>query len=263
MSQENNNENSENISSPPPQKRRRSLKEITPDIISYSKRLKTIGRLTPVQIDQSPSPQNFSSIETIDLLYLLSHVFHVPNTPSWTGFYSRIIENNTPKQKVSYLTPINLSPTNISVVAYTMEQAQNVGKECGQSYVQVTYDLAIAKIAYKIQATEGLKFNNLFTYLGSFHLMMAFFKAVGTFIIECGLAHMMIESKIIASGSVNGIIEGKHFNRCKRLYPLIALGLQMLHFDQFLKTKNVEPNFMKGQIYEDLIEYQDKKIALS
>ncbi|KPJ19879.1 hypothetical protein RR48_02307 [Papilio machaon] len=211
LNQDDGNANSENVSpTRPPQKRRRTLTEITPDIIPYSKRLKMLGRLTPVQIDQtSPLPENFSSIQTIDLLHLLSYVFHVPNTPSWTGFNSRIIEDNSPTQKVSYLTPIKLSPTNVSVVAYTMEQAQNVGKECGQTYVQVTYDLAIAKIAYKIQATEGLKFSNLFIHLGSFHLMMAFFKAVGTFINECGLSHMMIESKIIASGSVNGILEVK------------------------------------------------------
>lgn len=92
---------------------------------------------------------------------------------------------------------------------------------------------------------------------------MDFFKAVGTFIDECGLSHMMIESKIIASGSVKGIIEGKHFNRCKGLHPLMALGLQMLHFDQFLKSKNTEEDFVKEQIYEDLLEYQDKKVSFS
>ncbi|GFX49058.1 uncharacterized protein TNCV_786141 [Trichonephila clavipes] len=36
---------------------------------------------------------------------------------------------------------------------------------------------------------------------------MAFFKAIGVFINECGLSHMMIESNIIASGSVNGLVE--------------------------------------------------------
>ncbi|GFV61711.1 hypothetical protein TNCV_188691 [Trichonephila clavipes] len=36
---------------------------------------------------------------------------------------------------------------------------------------------------------------------------MAFFKAIGVFINECGLSHMMIESNTIASGSVNGLVE--------------------------------------------------------
>ncbi|GFS61686.1 uncharacterized protein TNCV_4313191 [Trichonephila clavipes] len=137
-----------------------------------------------------------------------------------------------------------------------MEQAQVVGKECNQTYVQVTYDLAIAKIAYKIQSTSKPQFNNLFINLGSFHhLMMAFFKAIRVFINECGLSHMMIESNIIASGSVNGLVEGKHFNRCKRLHPLMALGLKMLHFDPFLD--NIEYNFLKEQVIDDLLHYQE------
>ncbi|GFX61585.1 uncharacterized protein TNCV_2745601 [Trichonephila clavipes] len=124
--------------------------------------------------------------------------------------YRRLIidcKYTSPKQKVSYLTHINFSPTNVAVVTHTMEQAQGVGKECNQTYVQVTYDLAIAKIAYKIQSTSKPQFNNLFIHLGSFHLMMAFFKAIGVFINECGLSHMIIESNIIASDSVNGLVE--------------------------------------------------------
>ncbi|GFS64120.1 uncharacterized protein TNCV_3944911 [Trichonephila clavipes] len=75
------------------------------------------------------------------------------------------------------------------------------------------------------------------------------------FINECGLFHMMIESNIIASGSVNGLVEGKHFNRCKRLHPLMALGLKMLHFDHFLD--NIEYNFLKEQVIDDLLHYQE------
>ncbi|GFU25149.1 uncharacterized protein TNCV_3360601 [Trichonephila clavipes] len=172
-----------------------------------------------------------------------------------TGFNSKIIKDTSLKQKVSYLTPINFSPTNVAVVTHTMEQAQVVGKECNQTYVQVTYDLAIAKIAYKIQSTSKPQFNNLFIHLGSFHLMMAFFKSIGVFINECGLSYMMIESNIIASGSVNGLVEGKHFNRCKRLHPLRALGLKMLHFDHFLD--NIEYNFLKEQVIDDFLHYQE------
>ncbi|GFU73818.1 uncharacterized protein TNCV_554461 [Trichonephila clavipes] len=65
----------------------------------------------------------------------------------------------------------------------------------------------------------------------------------------------MIESNIIASGSVNGLVEGKHFNRCKRLHPLMALGLKMLHFDNFLD--NIEYNFLKEQVIDDLLHYQE------
>ncbi|GFV96408.1 hypothetical protein TNCV_2869851 [Trichonephila clavipes] len=184
----------------PPTKRRRPFNEEIPELPSFNHRLQMLENLTPVE-NESTLPANLPLMETIDLLYLLSHFLHVPNTSLLTGFNSKIIKDTSPKQKASYLISINFSTTNVAVVKHTMKQAQVVGKECNQTYVQVTYDLSIAKIAYKIQSTSKTQFNNLFIHLGSFHLMMAFFKDIGVFINECGLSHMMIESNIIASGS--------------------------------------------------------------
>jgi len=70
--------------------------------------------------------------------------------------------------------------------------------------------------------------------------MMAYFKTIGKFIDECGITYIMVESELLASGSVNGFITGKHFNRCKRLYPVIALGLQLLHFELFLEKECID-----------------------
>lgn len=42
----------------------------------------------------------------------------------------------------------------------------------------------------------------------------------------------------------------------------MTLSLQMLHFDQFLKSKEAEYDFAKGQIYEDLLEYHDSLTML-
>lgn len=83
----------------------------------------------------------------------------------------------------------------------------------------MAYDLAIAKVALQIQASEKPKFDNLFIHLESFHIMLAFFKAIGKFISDCGLSSIIVESGLLANGSVNVFINGKHFNRCKRLHP--------------------------------------------
>lgn len=100
--------------------------------------------------------------------------------------------------------------------------------------MQVTYDLAIAKIACQIQCTDKPLYNNLFIHVGSFHIMMSFIKAVGKFINNCGLTNIMVKSQMLANGSVNSFIAGKHFNRCKRLHPIISLALQILHFTNYL-----------------------------
>ncbi|GFV49043.1 uncharacterized protein TNCV_5065271 [Trichonephila clavipes] len=54
---------------------------------------------------------------------------------------------------------------------------------------------------------------------------------------------------------MNSLVEGKHFNRCKRLHPLMALGFKMLHFGNFLDS--IEYNFLKEQVIDDPLHYQE------
>ena len=63
--------------------------------------------------------------------------------------------------------------------------------------------------------------------------MLAFFKALGKFVDNNGLTNRMSNSEILASGSVTGFIQGKHFNRCKRLHPMVSLVIEILHLKSF------------------------------
>ncbi|GFY55301.1 uncharacterized protein TNIN_493411 [Trichonephila inaurata madagascariensis] len=120
----------------------------------------------------------------------------------------------------------------------TMEQSKKIAEDLHQHCIQVTYDLAIAKIAFQIQAMEKRKFVHLFICLGLFHIMMAYFKAIGKVISDCELTNVMVESSLLTSGSMNGFLYGKHFKRCKSLHPLVALGLEVLNFKSFLQHDN-------------------------
>ncbi|KAK9892561.1 hypothetical protein WA026_020549 [Henosepilachna vigintioctopunctata] len=74
-----------------------------------------------------------------------------------------------------YIRILNI--TNTAVVIETMKQSQQVASECDESYMEVTYDLAIAKTALEIQSMEKPRFNNLFIHFETFQFMMAYFKA--------------------------------------------------------------------------------------
>lgn len=155
-------------------------------------------------------PVNLQLYKNIDTIWMPSHAYNLPNLPMWVGYNCLISNNgNNPKQVVSYLTPINLSPTNTSVVLETMEQSLKFC-ELKQSCIRVTYDLAIAKVALQIQSTEAPKFDKIFIHLGPSHIMMAYFKAIGKFITDCGLYNVMVQSNLLASGSVAGFQDGKH-----------------------------------------------------
>ena len=90
----------------------------------------------------------------------------------------------------------------------------NVAKECNQKYAIVTYDLAIALKAYEIQAIESPTFDRLFIMLGNFHLELALYGALGTYLNECGIENVLVESGVLAEGSLAGFIKGESYNHC-------------------------------------------------
>lgn len=64
----------------------------------------------------------------------------------------------------------------------------------------------------------------------------------------------MTESGILAEGSVRGILNGTHYNRCKKLHVVAALSLKILHFQAFLRKYN-ENNDDESKLYvNEIIE---------
>ena len=82
-----------------------------------------------------------------------------------------------------------------------------------------------------IQAAESPEFDNVFVALGSFHIELAFFSALGKIVKESGATHFLGELEILKSGSLNGFIKGKSYNRCKRIHEYLSLSMESLHFE--------------------------------
>lgn len=187
----------------------------------------------------SKEPTNLVTLRRLKFSWLLSHKLQIDNTPMWTGYVAKNFEENSKIQKIEYLLQINDSPTDLKVVKETMRRSLVIADECGKEYFNVTYDLNMAKYAMRIQAAEDA-FKNLFIQFGTFHIFLAYFKAIGKFIDGSGLTNMLIASQIIANGSVKSFLLGKHFNRCRKIHPLLSLALQMLHIESFLQAREDE-----------------------
>ena len=172
----------------------------------------------------------------IDNVWMMSHAFDVHSIPMWIGFNSLLYTDKLPKQEIRYMPNLKEPITSLAVVRHTLLTTQKCAEECNQRYGVVTYDLNAAKPAMQIQATESPRFDNVFIMMRAFHIEMAFFKAIGKLIAESGGTDILTEAEVIATGSLNGLISGKHFNRCKRIHPLLALAFEVLHFKAFLQT---------------------------
>ena len=173
----------------------------------------------------------------MDLLWMMSHAFDdTDRTPMWIGFNAIGYQDHLPKQEVRYMPNLRHPITSLDVIHETLVTAQKCALECEQQYAVVSYDLNAAKPAMQIQVAEIPKFDNVFIMPGTFHIEMALFKAIGKIISDSGGPDMLTDTDVLAPGSLNGFLSGRHFNRCKRLHPIFALAFEILHFKAFLKT---------------------------
>ena len=162
------------------------------------------------------------------------------NMPLFNGFYSQFMDDTLPLTVIGYLDPISHPPTRNDVVHETLVRSLHVANETGMEYHPVTYDLAVALKAYSIQSLRAPEFDRLIILLGHFHIEMAFFGAVGTYLSDSGLEYLLTETNVLAEGSLNGFIKGKFYNRCTRIHQIAATALEKALFERFLDTHCLE-----------------------
>ena len=65
----------------------------------------------------------------------------------------------------------------------------------------------------QIQLAEAPLFDNVFICFGAFHIMLAYFASLGYLLDGSGGPDILTESEVLAAGSLNGFMSGKHYNR--------------------------------------------------
>ena len=177
---------------------------------------------------------SFSS-QWLDLKWMIAFAFS-RDVPMWVGWNARReslnISNNiwpSPQstQSIFHLPQINQSPTSIVLVGETLKRALVFANQSERNSIA-----AIAKIAMQLQAEESTKYDKVFVAMGSFHMELAMFGAIGKYIAESGAEHLLNETQVIEKGSFNGFLRGKNYNRCERSHQLLELALEVKHLQE-------------------------------
>ena len=227
-------------------KRRRAYHSSSADILPYRKKPKL--RTSDFLSNNNPKRLKYESSSAskrnwkIDILWMLNYVANSNSlTPLWPGWNSRLITPKQYTQKVWYLPQINQSPTNHSVVAETMRRSQKIAQEANKNSIAVTYDLAIAKIAMQIQKEESPLYDNIFVALGSFHVEMAYFKALGKIISESGGPYLLQECDL----STKSFLSGLSYNKCKRFHEILSVAFEVMHFKAFIDIQDDQDEILE------------------
>ena len=94
------------------------------------------------------------------------------------------------------------------------------------------FDEAIYGKACEIKWKESLKFQRCMLMMGIFHLHMVFMSILNKRFGNAGLRDALVQSSIVAEGSVDSALHGKSYNRGIRLYKIYYEALNRLLLKQ-------------------------------
>ena len=197
-----------------------------------------IGESIDVSVD--PFVSSRDSPDKLDGIHMLIRNYADRNIkiPSWTGFNTVIAKDVPAKSTVGYLPVIDAAPTKMETIQTLMERSVSYADLLQQDCVAVVFDQAIYAKAQKVRWEEESDTfrKKLVVRMGSFHTCMTYLACIGVRYKDAGLSDIMVESGIIASGSVAKVMNGHHYNRAVRCHKLTSEALQRLRWEAFLES---------------------------
>ena len=100
------------------------------------------------------------------------------------------------------MEPLSQSITQNSTVQEVLKISQKASREVGQQFTFVTFDLAVAKMAYSLVWQNQQLYSDVIIHLGVFHIIYAYLKAIGKMMSESAFVEIVIDSIICARGSI-------------------------------------------------------------
>ena len=183
--------------------------------------------------------------EQKNMLWILARQLNSEDqkVPSWTGFniQTRDQVQVTP-DVVEYLPTINAPATELTTVFEILKQSEEIRKRLDLSSIVVVMDQALYAKAAEI-AWKQDQFSNIVLRIGTFHTICVALAILGKRFGDSGLKDIFIESQIVAEGSINGVIDGKHYNRGVRAHKYLYEALMRLAWAEFTKRlESSDPN---------------------
>ena len=114
------------------------------------------------------------------------------------------------------MVPVNSPITENATMQHTKTLSHAASRQMQQQYTVLTFDLAVPKKAHKILWQNLNIFSDVLVTMGVFNTTCSYLGASGNRPRCSGFEEILVESGICASGSINKVVSGKHYNRAMR-----------------------------------------------
>ena len=123
---------------------------------------------------------------------------------------------------------IDAPATEITTIYQVLERSLLIMDSLKIVSIVCVFDQAIYSKACEIKWKEKIKFKNCVIMMGIFHLLMMFMGILNKRFGDAGLRDAIVQSSIIAEGSVDSALKGKAYNRGIRVYKLFYESLLLV-----------------------------------
>ena len=182
--------------------------------------------------------------------------------PSWTGFNIRTrdqVSVSVSEDVVEYLPTINAPATELTTVFEILNQSELIRRELSLQTIVVVMDQALFTKAIGISWKQKEHFSHILLRMGTFHTICNALSILGKRFGDGGLKDICIEAELVAEGSINGVLNGKHYNRAIRIHKYIYEALMRLAWAGF--THWVEDNVSERSAVINSFLEQVKRIV--
>lgn len=106
---------------------------------------------------------------------------------------------------------INAPATDLTTVFEILNRSEEIRKKLCLNTIVVVMDDSLFAKACEITWKED-RFSHIILRMGTFHTICNMFSILGKRFGDAGLKDILIESQIVAEGSINGVLNGKQYN---------------------------------------------------
>lgn len=185
-------------------------------------------------------------------VHLIDETAETPQSvPGWSGFNIVAKRNDVPgKSIVGYCQLIDASPTELSTVYTLLKKSVAMANLLGLDDTVIVLDQAIYAKALEVIWKQQQEFKSVVLMMGDFHVACVLLAVIGKRFGDAGLRDLLIESRIIGTGSLNGVLEGKHYNRALRTHKIVLEALMRLNWQAFIQCNRESPDISLTQQME-------------
>ena len=202
---------------------------------------KSAGILNKFVLSEVKNTEQPYLAKKIDDVYILSKLFLDTDVfAGWTGFNIKMCPDNIPLSSIKYLPVIEANPTEMSTIYTILLKSIEIADKLEIDSLVLVSDQAIYSKIQQIRWKNDVFNQRLVVRLGEFHTVMAFLSVIGKRFKDAGLINIIIESEIVAAGSVDGVISGKHYNRSLRTHKLLFEAFSQMLWSAFLQSVTEE-----------------------